>query len=87
MSLSIRFDKDTCTTKDFSNAETDCNIVRLENVFMLFFSSTSLARFHFYAEKNYYESQSSAFFVPYNQWVTIQMQMTQYSGYQITLLD
>lgn len=66
MSLSVYIDPATCYTRDISDAEEACSIVHFENVFMLFFSSSSLARFHFYAEKNYYESQSSAFFLPYN---------------------
>jgi hypothetical protein len=87
MTLSLYIDPETCYTRDLSDAEEACSIIHLENVFMLFFSSNSLARFHFYAEKNYYESQSSPFFLPYNQWITIQMQMTQYQGYQIVVLD
>lgn len=53
----------------------------IKDTFMLFFSGPYVGRFHFYAEKNYFESQSSGFFVPFNQWVTIQMQVTHYDGY------
>jgi hypothetical protein len=30
-----------------------------------------MARFRFFASKNYYETSSNVFFVPYDQWVTI----------------
>lgn len=43
---------------------------------MLYFSQKNFARLHFYAEQHYYESESIAFFVPYNQWITIQFTMT-----------
>lgn len=66
MSLSLYISPETCVTENITVAENECNLVRFENVFMLFFSHTSLARFHFYAEKNYYESQTSAFFLPYD---------------------
>lgn len=59
----------------------------VDDVFMLFFSSPGAARFHFFAEKNYFESQSSPFFIPFNEWVTIQMHMTQIDVYQIVVLD
>lgn len=73
MSMQVYIEPESCTTRNLQEAEDSCNIAYLENVFMLFFSSTSLARFHFYAEKNYYESQSSSFFLPYQEWITIQM--------------
>lgn len=71
MSIRLFITPDTCKSQNLQDAEVDCHLVKLDNVFMLFFSSTSLARFHFYAERNYYESQSARFFLPYNQWLTI----------------
>ena len=87
MSTTVFIGDESCATDKVTEAEANCHIARLEGVFMLYFTRSSLARFHFYAAKNYYESQSAPFFLPYNQWVTIQMQMTQYSGYQIAVLD
>lgn len=67
MSLTAFIDSDTCVTKSFLTAQNkDCNIVLIDDVFMLFFSDTGVARFHFFADKNYFESQSSGFFVPFN---------------------
>lgn len=54
---------------------------------MLFMTAPAVGRFHFYAEKNYFETQSSGFFLPLNQWITVQMRMTHYDGYQICVLD
>lgn len=77
MSLTVNLDSNTCRTASFLTAQKqNCNIVLVEDVFMLFLSDSNAARFHFFAEKNYFESQSSAFFVPYNEWITIQMHMT-----------
>lgn len=88
MSLTVLIEESSCVTSSYLRAQqSDCNIVLIDDVFMLFFSEKGAARFHFFAEKNYYESQSSAFFVPFNEWITIQMQMTQYDGYQIAVLD
>lgn len=66
MSTTIFMGDETCATDSLQKAEDDCHIARLEGVFMLYFTSSSLARFHFYAAKNYYESQSASFFLPYN---------------------
>jgi len=37
---------------------------------MIYFEKPNFARIHFFANKNYYESQSIAFFVPFNEFVT-----------------
>ncbi len=46
-----------------------------------------MARFRFLSNKNYYETSSKNFFVPYDQWVTIQFTMSQYDGWKLVVLD
>lgn len=62
-------------------------MVELEGVFMLYLAGRNTARFFFFASKNFYESASEMFFVPYDQWITIQMTMEQYNGYSIVVAD
>lgn len=54
---------------------------------MLYFSGPNQGRVHFYAQKNYFESQTPGFFIPFNQWVTVQVTLSQYDGYHIVMLD
>ena len=54
---------------------------------MLYFEIANMAKFHFFASKNYYESQSRSFFVPYDQWVTIQMSLDHFDGFKISIAD
>ena len=68
-------------------AERDCNLAELEGVFMLYLVGQNMARFFFFADKNYYESVSSSIYLPYDQWVTIQMTVEQYDGYTIVVAD
>jgi hypothetical protein len=87
MSLTLFIDRETCFVNSESRAANDCHLVHLKEVFMLYLSDANQARFHFYAEKNYFESQTPQFFVPYNQWITIQMTMSQFGGYKVVMLD
>ena len=87
MSMTIMVNETTCTTRNPTYAANDCNLFRLEEVFMLYFEIANMAKFHFFATKNYYESQSKAFFIPYDQWVTIQIAFSQYGGFQIIVGD
>lgn len=56
MSLTLFVDRDTCFVRSPSRAAIDCHLIRLNEVFMLYFSEPNQARFHFYAERNYFES-------------------------------
>jgi hypothetical protein len=53
---------------------------------MFYFSKPNYGRFHFHTRSGS-EVQSSLFFVPYNQWVTVQMTMSQANGYGIVVID
>ena len=55
-----------CYTNNLKVAEKKCNIVELEQVFVFYFTSPTTARFHFYAEKKYEETQSKLMFIPLN---------------------
>ena len=54
---------------------------------MLYLVGRNTARFHFFASKNFYESASKYIFIPYDQWVTIQMTTSHFGGYQIVVAD
>lgn len=54
---------------------------------MLYFEQNNMARFRFLSNKNYYETSSKNFFVPYDQWITIQLTMSQYDGWKFVVLD
>lgn len=77
----------TCFTNDVNVAKESCNLVLLDGVFMIYLQRKNMARVHFFAHKSYYESQSSAFFIPFNTWITIQMTMSQFGGWQLVLLN
>ena len=66
MSMTIMVNETTCTTRNPTFAANDCNLFKLDEVFMLYFEIANMAKFHFFAKKNYYESQSKAFFIPYD---------------------
>mmetsp|Transcript_17673 Transcript_17673/g.12599 ORF Transcript_17673/g.12599 Transcript_17673/m.12599 type:complete len:149 (-) Transcript_17673:504-950(-) len=55
--------------------------------FMLYQERPNYARFYFYAFKNYYEISSTAFFLPYYQWINIQLSFSQFEGYTIATYD
>lgn len=77
MSLTININDTTCTTIDPTVIVSQgCYIVYFDSVFALYFEQDNMARFKFFANKNYYETTSKNFFVPYDQWVTIQISMT-----------
>ena len=71
MSTTLMINETACVTFEPSQAAKDCNLVKLEGVFMMYLMGRNTARFHFFANKNYYESASSQIFIPYDQWVTI----------------
>ena len=87
MSMTIQVNETSCTAIDPAKAANDCNLVELEGVFMLYLNGRNTGRFFFFANKNYYESVSRAFFIPYDQWVTIQMTVEHYDGYTIVVSD
>ena len=87
MSMTIMVNETTCTTRNPTYAANDCNLFKLDEVFMLYFEIPNMAKFHFFAQKNYYESQSKAFFLPYDQWITIQITFSHYGGYHIVIGD
>jgi len=87
MSVTLQLNETACVTMDSSKAAKDCNIIELEGVFMLYLVGRNTGRFFFFANKNFYESASDMFFIPYDQWVTIQMTLEQYDGYSIVIAD
>ena len=87
MSMTIMVNETTCTTRNPTYAANDCNLFKLDEVFMLYFEIPNMAKFHFFAQKNYFESQSKAFFLPYDQWITIQITFSHYGGYHIVIGD
>ena len=86
-SMTLRVDETTCKTRNPIEAAETCNVFMLSDAFMLYFEMENMARFHFFASKNYYESQSKAFFIPYDQFVTIQLTIQRWEGYQIVVGD
>lgn len=46
-----------------------------------------MARFRFFARKNYYETSSKILFLPNDEWLTIQLTMTHFRGYRISVFD
>lgn len=54
---------------------------------MLYLMGRNTARFFFFANKNYYESVSQQIYIPYDQWITIQMTLEHYEGYSIVVAD
>lgn len=65
-SSTLMVNETTCTTRSPATAQNDCNLFHLKGVFMVYFEIANMAKFHFFASKNYYESQSRSFFVPYD---------------------
>ena len=87
LSMTLQLNETSCTANDPSDAQADCNLMKLDGSFMLYLMGRNTARFFFFASKNYYESVSQAFFIPYDQWVTIQMTLEHYNGYTIVVSD
>lgn len=56
MSVTFFVHRNTCWSSSPHRARNECHIVLLDEVFMLYFSGPNQARFHFYADKNYFES-------------------------------
>jgi len=87
LSLWIKTRADIPTESNPYVAKYGPNILKLEEVFVLYMSHKTEAKFFFQALKNYYESTSYGFFVPLDQWINIQMVMSQYDGYEIRVYD
>jgi len=60
----MMIDEMTCYESNPNRAADNCNIVHLDDVFMLYFEKINRARIHFFAMKNYFESTSPSFFIP-----------------------
>lgn len=78
LSMTVQISETSCTATDPSDAIEDCNFFKLDGSFMLYFMGRNTARVFFFASKNFYESVSEAFYVPYDQWITIQLALKQY---------
>ena len=87
MSVTLRLNETACTATTPDEAAKDCNLVHLNGVFMLYMMGRNTARFHFFASKNYYESASKLIYLPYDQWLTIQLAIDQFDGYMIVVAD
>jgi hypothetical protein len=66
ISMTIFVHQDTCSKFKALKAHDECHLILFEESFMLYFSKPNYARFHFFAGKNYFESQTPQFFVPFN---------------------
>ena len=77
----------SCVEPDPIKARRTCNIFLLDEAFMMYFYHKNMAKFHFFARKNYYETQSEPMFIPYDQWITVQMSLSQYGGWEYALYD
>lgn len=88
MSMQVYVNDTTCTTRSVSTAENeDCSLMELEGVFMIYFLHSNMIQVRFLARKNYYETSTRVFFVPNDQWVTIQVVISHFKGYRVILLD
>ena len=87
MSMTIQLNETACVSSDSSVAAEDCNLVKLDGVFMMYLMGRNTGRFFFFANKNYYESVSTPFYLPYDQWITIQMTLEHYNGFTIVISD
>ena len=56
MEMTIMLNETSCFESDPVKARKSCNIFLLDEVFMLYFYAPNMARFHFFARKNYYET-------------------------------
>lgn len=77
----------SCFTKNPYAAVKYCNVFLVEEVFMVYFENINMMKVYFFASKNYYESASKAFFVPMNQWVTLQLSIVRFNGFELVLAD
>lgn len=87
MSMTLMINETACTAMTPADAVKDCNLVELDGVFMLYLMGRNTARFHFFASKNYHESASKMIFIPYDQWITIQISIERFDGYSIVVSD
>jgi len=62
--MTIRVNETTCVESNPFEAAKSCNLLYIDDVLQLYFEKPNRARFHFFALKNYYETQSGSFFVP-----------------------
>ena len=85
--MTVQVNETACVATDPSEAVQDCNLLQLDGVFMLYLMGRNTARVFFFASKNYYESVSEAFYLPYDQWVTIQLAVQHYDGYTLVASD
>lgn len=69
--MTIQVNETACTATDPAEAAKDCNLVKLDGVFMIYLMGRNTARFFFFANKNFYESASNMIFIPNDQWITI----------------
>lgn len=66
LETTIMFNETTCVQRDPVKARSTCNIFLIDEVAMLYFYTINMAKVHFFANKNYYESQTPPMFLPYD---------------------
>ena len=49
MSMTLMVNETTCNTRNPTYAAKDCNLFKLDEVFMLYFEIPNMAKFHFFA--------------------------------------
>ena len=87
VSLTFMAKGEQCRTRIRSQAKSRCHLFEINELFMIYYYSTNMARVHFFNKKRYSEHQSSLFFVPNNQWINLQLTVSHYQGYLIVLTD
>ena len=87
-SMTVQVNETACVASEPTEAAIkDCNMLKLDGVFMLYLMGRNTGRIFFFASKNYYETVSEAFYLPYDQWITIQLAMEHYTGYTLVVAD
>ena len=66
VSLTFMAKGEQCRTRIRSQARSRCHLFEINELFMIYYYSTNMARVHFFNRKRYSEHQSSLFFVPNN---------------------
>ena len=86
-SMTIKTNATSCTTRNPIAASLFCNIFLVDEVFMVYFETINTLRVYFFADKNFYESASKSFFIPSNQWVTLQLVFARFDGFDLVVAD
>ena len=87
MSVWLKPDAGTPYNADPYVGNSNAFVVRLQEVFSLYFASPNEMRVYFYNEQNYFETYSDAIFVPIGQWFNVQLKINRWNGFEIRVYD